>query len=186
MTVSLLAKPITRRGVFSVKGLHHEPPKPDALHDLEVGHHHHVLVFQVVAVEDVAAPVAVETNKHARLLARGQVHGVFPTGVRGQGSSAVTGEHLEVDQVQVYGVRSRGRPEVPGLGRPQLWSGRHAPRIERFAVDTPHHPAVVSDPRKAELACAPGAGCGKVVKLFHVRKPLWYGAFVFLLTGNTE
>jgi hypothetical protein len=34
--------------------------------DLEVAHHLHVLVFQVVAVEDVPAPVAVEgTNRVA-------------------------------------------------------------------------------------------------------------------------
>src|SRR5215208_5240687 len=63
-------------------GLH--PVRPAELSDyLEVRHHHHVLVFEVVAVEDVAAPVAVETDEHTRLFARGQVHGVFPTGVRG-------------------------------------------------------------------------------------------------------
>jgi hypothetical protein len=34
--------------------------------DLEVAHHLHILVFQVVAVEDVPAPVAVEgTNRVA-------------------------------------------------------------------------------------------------------------------------
>jgi hypothetical protein len=69
-------------------------------------------------MEDVAAPVAVETDEHARLLARGQVHGVFPTGVRWRGVPAVTREYLEVDEVQVYGVRSRGRPKVPDLSSP--------------------------------------------------------------------
>src|SRR5215210_431592 len=85
-------------------------------HGLEVGHHHHVLVFEVVAVEDVAAPVAVETDEHTRLLTRGQVHGVLPSGVLWQGFSTIAGEHLEVDQVKVDRVRRGGRPQVPDLG----------------------------------------------------------------------
>jgi hypothetical protein len=38
--------------------------------DFEVGHHAHVLVFGVVAVEEVAAAVAVEASDDLRRLAR--------------------------------------------------------------------------------------------------------------------
>src|SRR5829696_5007806 len=107
------------RDLFSERfaGLH--PVRPAELSDdLEVGHHHHVLMFEVVAVEDVAAPVAVETDEHTRLFARGQVHGVLPAGVRWQRFPAVAGEHLEVDQVKVDRVRRGGRLEMPYLGGP--------------------------------------------------------------------
>src|SRR5919112_2045422 len=83
------------------------PHTPEALHDLKVGHHHHVLVFEVVAVEDVAAPVALEADEHARLLARGEVDGVLPAGVVGARTFAVAREHLEVDEVEVD--RNSGR-----------------------------------------------------------------------------
>src|SRR5215211_5322144 len=42
------------------------PARPaERSNDFEVAHHH-VLVFEVVAVEDVASPVAVETDEHTR------------------------------------------------------------------------------------------------------------------------
>src|SRR5215203_6579017 len=110
---SILAGPFGER----FDGLY--PVRPAGLSDyLEVGHHHHVLVFEVVAVEDVAAPVAIETDEHTRLLARGQVHGVLPARVRWQKFPAVAGEHLELHQVKVDGVRRGGRQEVPYLGGP--------------------------------------------------------------------
>src|SRR5215204_3601321 len=108
---SILAGPFSER----FDGLH--PVRPAELSDdLEVGHHHHVLMFEVVAVEDVAAPVAVETDEHTRLLARGKIHGVLPAGVRWQRFPAVAGEHLEVDQVKVDRVCRGSRPEVPYFG----------------------------------------------------------------------
>src|SRR5215211_988167 len=108
---SILAGPFGER----FDGLY--PVRPAGLSDyLEVGHHHHVLVFEVVAVEDVAAPVAVETDEHTRLLARGQVNGILPACVLWQGVFTIAGEHLEVDQVEVDRVRRGGRPQVPDLG----------------------------------------------------------------------
>src|SRR5215203_6364084 len=105
-------------------------------------------MFEVVAVEDVAAPVAVETDEHARLFARGQIHGVLPAGVRGQRCSAVTGEHLEVHQVKVYRVRGWGRLQVPDLGRSQLRTGGHELRVELFAVNT--HITLPSSPTRVK------------------------------------
>src|SRR5918995_5208859 len=166
-------------------------PKPrgellNLSHGLEVGHHHHVLVFEVVAVEDVAAPVAVETDEHTRLLARGQVHGVLPSGVGRERLPSVAGEHFEVDQVQVDRVRRWGCSQVPDFGSAQLRLGGHTIRVERFAVDTPHHPTIVTHPCKAELARAPGARFLELLELLHVRKTPWYSAIVFLFADDTE
>ena len=49
----------------------------------EGGHHHHVLVLEVVAVEDVATPVAIEAADHTHYLPGQHVHGVLPTCVLG-------------------------------------------------------------------------------------------------------
>jgi hypothetical protein len=43
----------------------------------EVGHHGHVFVFEVVAVEDVFAGVAVESDGDGRFFCGAQVDGVF-------------------------------------------------------------------------------------------------------------
>jgi hypothetical protein len=45
---------------------------------LEVGHHRHILVFEVVAVEDVLSPVGTEAGDHPHLFAPVQVDAVFP------------------------------------------------------------------------------------------------------------
>src|SRR5215207_1876105 len=178
---SILAGPFGER----FDGLH--PVRPAELSDdFEVGHHHHILMFEVVAVEDVAAPVAVETDEHTRLLARGQVYSILPPSVGGERLPSVAGKHLEVDQVKVDRVRSGGCSQVPDFGRPQLRPGGHALRVERFPINTPHHSAIVTDPRKAELARAPGAGFGELFELLHIRKPPWYGAIFSLFAGDVE
>src|SRR5215212_5008990 len=128
------------------------------LRNLEVGHHHHVLVLEVVTVEDVAAPVAVETDQHARLLARAEAHDILPAGVGRERFTVVAGEHLEVNEVEVDRVRSGGRSKVPDFGEAQLRTGGHVPRVERFAVDLPHRSSLVADPGKAKHARAVGVG----------------------------
>ena len=50
----------------------------DALDDVEVGHHRHVLVLEVVAVEDVAPAIAGEPRDDLGFLFGPQVDGVLP------------------------------------------------------------------------------------------------------------
>lgn len=54
--------------------------------DFEVGHHAHVVVFGVVAVEEVTAAVAVEVGDDLRGFARARGGGVLEAGVVGRGS----------------------------------------------------------------------------------------------------
>src|SRR3712207_5429294 len=68
---------------------------------LKVGHHHHVLVFEVVAVEDVLAAVTGEASCDTHIVSSTHKDGVLPTYVPRSGPTAVARDHLEVDQVQV-------------------------------------------------------------------------------------
>src|SRR5919107_1497833 len=67
----------------------------------EVGHHHHVFVLEVVAVEDVLAAVAGEAGRDAHVIPRAHKDGVLPTDVPRSGSTAVARDHLEVDEMEV-------------------------------------------------------------------------------------
>src|SRR5215212_2104412 len=160
--------------------------KPVASDNLEIGHHHHVLVLQVVAVEHIASPVAGETDEHTDLLAGGEIHGILPSRVFGQRFPVVAGEHLETYEMEVDGVRGRSSPEVPDLGGTHLRTGGHTPGIERFAVDTPHRPSLVAHPREAKLARALGFGLREPVELRHVRESLWNHALFILFVGDAE
>ncbi len=62
---------------------------------VEVAHHGHVLVFQVVAVEDVPAGVVVESRDDGRLLGGAQVDGVLPAVVVRSRPGQAAREHLE-------------------------------------------------------------------------------------------
>ena len=82
--------------------------------DFEVGHHAHVLVLGVVAVEDVAAAVAVEAGDDLHSLAGAEVDSVLEATVLGVRGSPAAGENLEVDQVQMDRVVQVG-DEAPDL-----------------------------------------------------------------------
>src|SRR4051794_12214505 len=47
--------------------------------DLEVSHHTHVLVLQVVAMENVASSISGKSNQDVRGLSRTEIDGVLPT-----------------------------------------------------------------------------------------------------------
>src|SRR5690554_3709906 len=82
--------------------------KPGPSDDVDVRHHGHVLVLEVVAMHDVPATVAIESNQHFDNLARTDVHRVFPAGVDRSRWSAVAPEHLEVAEMDVYRVMEVG------------------------------------------------------------------------------
>jgi len=81
--------------------------------DLEVGHHH-VLVFEVVAVEDVLAAVTVESDEEVGSSTVVEINGVFPALVVTAGIVfTVASDDLERGEVDVEGmldVLSANRP----------------------------------------------------------------------------
>lgn len=121
----------------------------DALDDIEVGHHRHVLVLEVVAVEDVAPAIAGEPRDDLGFLVGPQVDGVLPAGVVGSWRPPGAGKDLEVREVQVDGV-VRVRDQAPDLGRAQLRPRIGPVCLECLAVDGPYGPG-------------PGPGPGTVV-----------------------
>src|SRR5581483_9380882 len=112
----------------------------DGGHHLELGHHAVVLVFQVVAVDHVAAVEVGELDDHADGLVLADGHGVLPTGLRFRRRAAVAVEDLEHVEVDVDGVgHHRAVLEPPDLGRAQPRGGVDTGRIEGLPVDGPAH-----------------------------------------------
>src|SRR5699024_3297896 len=85
--------------------------------DLEIAHHHHVFVLQVVAVEDILAFIAVEAGDDPSLLSWTEIESVFPPAVEPADPLRASPEHLEMDQMQVNGVMELPI-EVPDLHLP--------------------------------------------------------------------
>src|SRR5829696_2476265 len=111
-------------------------------------------MLEVVAVEDVLAPVAIKAGDHTHYLTGWHVHGVLPARVLGWWPTTVAGEHLEVDQVEVNRVvHIRGK--LPDLGRAQLGASVDARGVEHLAVDGPHYLTVRRSPGEIEIAPEP-------------------------------
>src|SRR3954453_1101536 len=72
--------------------------------DLEVAHHAHVFVFEVVAVQDVSPAVGAEAGDHGGLFGWAKVEDVFFAGVVAAGAAGVASQDLKVDEVKVDGV----------------------------------------------------------------------------------
>ncbi len=70
-------------------------PDRALLGDDEVAHHGHVLVFEVVAVEDVASSVAVKAGSNGDLLPGEEIDRVLPADVVRAGPAATSRQHLE-------------------------------------------------------------------------------------------
>src|ERR1700730_8695431 len=117
----------------------HRPMKPwthrSSLDDLEVSHHTHVLVLQVVAMENVASAITRKSNQDVRGLSGTEIDGVFPTLIVGTRPATVS-QDLEVNQMKMQGmVEIRLQP--PDFHGVQLGPRIHAGRIERVAVYPP-------------------------------------------------
>lgn len=100
---------------------------------VEVGHHY-VLVFEVVAVADISALVAVEVDDDAGPFGWAQVDGALSAAVElawADGASSEDLERCEVDWV----VKTAG--ELPDLSGAQRYRGVSVIEGERSAVDVP-------------------------------------------------
>jgi hypothetical protein len=82
---------------------------------LERGHHGHVFVFEVVAVDEVAAGIVGEADGDLDVFGGREIDGVFPAGVGGGGRVAAAGNDLELVEVNVNRVVQVG-DEPPDLG----------------------------------------------------------------------
>src|ERR1700722_14070778 len=109
--------------------------------DLEVSHHTHIFVLQVVAMENVASAITRKSNQDVRGLSGAEVDGVFPTLIVGTRPATVS-QDLEVNQIKTQGmVEIRLQP--PDFRSVQLGPRIHAGRIERVAV---YPPAMAATP----------------------------------------
>src|SRR5438270_6700800 len=103
--------------------------------DLEVSHHTHVLVLQVVAMENIASAITCKSNQDVRGLPRTEIDGVFPTLIVGTRPAAVS-QDLEVNQMKMQWM-AEIRLQPPDFRGVQLGPRIHAGRIERVAVYPP-------------------------------------------------
>src|SRR5437899_1588493 len=134
--------------------------------DLELAHHPHVLVLDVVAVEDVAEPIArrrdfpgvIELYEDPRLpgdIASDEHRFLAPL-LETRRRLAVAREDEELAQVDMHGVDpAAGRFENPDLWLADPWPGVDAVLVEELSVDLPRsigavelEPALDPDPRK--------------------------------------
>src|SRR5215217_6957077 len=150
-----------------------------SLDHLEVGHHH-VLVLEVVAVEDVLAAVAIEPGYHAHGSAL-QIKRVLPPGVVWPGRSAVAGEDPEVDQVQVDRMRGIAA-YLPDLRRAEARPRIYAIRVEYLAVYRGHPAKDSCD----ELKPPRHLGVVRVRTLLHQRECVGYDALFLLPARHHE
>ena len=105
------------------------------LYHLEVTHHRHVLMFQVVAVENISAPVSVELDQDARCLAGKHIDGILPARFVDSRTASMA-QYLKVRQVKMQGVVHIGA-KLPYFCGSKLWTGVHPLRIESPAIDSP-------------------------------------------------
>ena len=103
--------------------------------DLKVSHHAHVLMFQVVAMKNIASAIAGESDQNIRSLARPEVDGIFPAHVIWTRPATVS-QHLKVNQVQMQRMAEicLQPPDFEGV---KLRATVHTRRIERLSVDPP-------------------------------------------------
>src|SRR5512133_283377 len=158
----------------------------DALDDVEVGHHRHVLVLEVVAVEDVAPAIAGEPRDDLGFLFGPQVDGVLPADVIRPRPPPGAGKDLEVREVQVDGV-VRVRDQAPDLGRAQPRPRIGPVRLESLAVNGPYG----AGPRSGAEGApgedeAPGHRRRGPRRALECGQPGRHGAVIACPAGNVE
>src|SRR4029453_13437703 len=112
------------------------PPPHDSGNGVEAGHHRHIFVLEIMAVQDEPASVVIETNQDLRLLARSEIDGVLNTLIVGSGSAGAPGHHAKPVEVGVDRVM-KVRGELPDLRDAQPHAGDARIRVERGAIDCP-------------------------------------------------
>src|SRR5215208_3057669 len=124
-----------------------DAPRATALQDapgsnyLEVGHHSHVLVLELVAVHEVEPPIPLEADEDLDGLAVLEEDSVLPPLLPGEEppAPAAAREDLEggaVDVHRVWGVPSGG--EAPELGLAEGHPEVDAVQLVFLAVDAAH------------------------------------------------
>src|SRR5580658_4824134 len=105
------------------------------LDQLEISHHAHVLVFEVVTMKNIASAITRKSNQNVRGLSGAHIDRVFPACIIRTGTAAVP-ENLKVNQVKMQRMAEISL-ERPDFGRIEHRTRVHAVRIVWFAVDPP-------------------------------------------------
>src|SRR5579871_409403 len=115
---------------------------------LEVSHHTHVFVLQIMAMKDIAAAIARESHQDRSRLSRSEIDRIFPSHIVWSGPPAMR-QNPEMDQMEMERMAEVG-VKPPDLSGVQTRTCVHAGRVEGFAVDRP----TVLEALKAEIEVA--------------------------------
>src|SRR5262245_9131898 len=127
--------------------------------DIDTRHHAVILVFEVMAMEQIAASISGPSDDDVDLFAVFDGDGILPPLLLSQGRTAVPAQNLERRQMGMHGVQHRPAEErtihkPPDLDVAELRIGVDSARIELFVVDHPLNTRWNADGRSAaEYEC---------------------------------
>src|SRR5262245_9044313 len=132
----------TARCPRSVSGI--TPEVHGDSNDIDTRHHAVILVFEVMAMEQIAASISGPSDDHVDLFAVFDGDGILPPLLLSQGRTAVPVQNLERSQMGMHGMQHRPAEErtihkPPDLDVAELRISIDSARVELFVVDHPSH-----------------------------------------------